>query len=399
MLRFTPQDSKAVLPLARRMLRLSGFLQETERFGMINFFNLFIFLATVLVPKVCFPYPNTAAMIQGISELIYFTNVYVGYFLLVLEHRHYRELLSEIDTFVKVVCRPCHHTATHAEQTLVKLNLKIQKISALFCCYILITVIMYWSAPCLMTYHSVYKARMSAGNKTLHSPIQYYPNLEESFYWLNNRDTLFGYAVFSGVAIVICGVASYNNATKLLTILPTIKYCSTLLQLVTVRIDDLSGTPPDKNIEQELKNVVQLHQLAIRCVTLLDQTLSYVMALQLALCILTWCFTLLCILIVGYDVSALNGLLIMINITLEMFSYCFFCNELSTISEIVSRQSYEFQWEKCSPTVRKLLTMVILRGQRPLHIRAGGVITVDLDLFTKVVKTSYSVLVVLKDLV
>ncbi|XP_061513937.1 odorant receptor 2a [Anopheles gambiae] len=140
-------------------------------------------------------------------------------------------------------------------------------------------------------------------------------------------------------------------------------------------------------------------QLSLSCVALLNQTLSFVMTVQLALCILTWCFTLLYILIVGLDVTGMNGLLIMINMTLEMFGYCFFCTELATTGTLIARQSYEFRWEEHDPKIQKMISTIVARSQLPLRITACGFITVNVELFAKVVKTTYSVFIVLKDFI
>ena len=93
--------------------------------------------------------------------------------------------------------------------------------------------------------------------------IQYYPNLEESFYWLDNRTSVRDYAVLSVVAFIAFIFAVYSQTTKLLTILSTIKYCSTLLQLVNIGIDELNLVSPE-HIDRELKKLIQMHQLAIR---------------------------------------------------------------------------------------------------------------------------------------
>ena len=103
------------------------------------------------------------------------------------------------------------------------------------------------------------------GNESIQS-IQYYPNLEESFYWLDNRSSVSGYAAFSAVALIVFAFASYNHVTKLLTILSTIKYCSTLFHLVSIGIDELNLVSPE-NIDRELKKLIQMHQLAIRYAT------------------------------------------------------------------------------------------------------------------------------------
>ena len=97
-----PEDPKAVMPYAKRLLQLSGFRQDTEQLGTRIYLNLFIFVAAILIPKVCFPYPDTEAMIRGLSELIFFTNIFVGLFCFIAQHRPYRELLNAIESFVNI---------------------------------------------------------------------------------------------------------------------------------------------------------------------------------------------------------------------------------------------------------------------------------------------------------
>uniref|UniRef100_A0A182IIS9 Uncharacterized protein n=1 Tax=Anopheles arabiensis TaxID=7173 RepID=A0A182IIS9_ANOAR len=291
-----PEDPKAVMPYAKRLLQLSGFRQDTEQLGTRIYLNLFIFVAAILVPKVCFPYPDTEAMIRGLSELIFFTNIFVGLFCFIAQHRHYRELLNTIESFVNIV----YHTSSQqpeslSERTLIKLNVKINQISVVYCYYVAVAAFAYWIAPCVITYLSIHKEQDIAGNGTMHA-IQYYPNLEESFYWLDNRTSVRGYAVLSVVAFITFIFAVYSQTTKLLTILSTI-------------------------------------------------------------------------------------------------------NDLATTGTTISRQMYEFQWERHRPAVQKMVAMVIVRGQARLRITAWGIIPIDLELFAKVVKTSYTVLLVLKDFI
>uniref|UniRef100_A0A182XDJ9 Uncharacterized protein n=1 Tax=Anopheles quadriannulatus TaxID=34691 RepID=A0A182XDJ9_ANOQN len=336
--RLRPEDPKAVMPYAKRLLQLSGFRQDTEQLGTRIYLNLCIFVAAILVPKVCFPYPDTEAMIRGFSELIFFTNIFVGLFCFIAQHRHYRELLNAIESFVNIVYRTSsQQPESLSERNLIKLNVKINQISVVYCYYVAVAAFAYWIAPCVITYLSIHKEQDIAGNGTMHA-IQYYPNLEESFYWLDNRTSVRGYAVLSVVAFITFIFAVYSQTTKLLTILSTIKYCSTLLQLVNIGIDEL-------------------------------------------------------------DVTSMMSLLIMINLTPEMFGYCFFCSDLATTGTTISRQMYEFQWERHRPVVQKMVAMVIARGQARLRITAWGIIPIDLELFAKVVKASYTVLLVLKDFI
>uniref|UniRef100_A0A182RG81 Odorant receptor n=1 Tax=Anopheles funestus TaxID=62324 RepID=A0A182RG81_ANOFN len=396
MFKLNPKDPKAVMPIVKYLLSLSGFRQDAEHLGRKILPNVFVYIVVLLIPKVFFPYPSRASMIQGLAELIFFTNVDVGFFCLVLQHDHYRQLLNTIDTFINIAYHSTNQKESLPELLLMRLNRNIQKLSVIFCYYIVVTAIIYWTLPCMLTYRSIFKAR-TIGNASV-TLIQYYPNLEETFYWIDNRHTVFGYIVFSIVALVIFSFASYNNATKVLTIVTTIKYCSTLLLLVSITIKDLNRTAAE-DIDRELKKAVQMHQLAIRCFTLLNQTLSIVMALQLALCTLTWCLTLLYVFTIGFDMIAMNGLLIMFNMTLEMFGYCFLCTELATTGTQIAHQSYQFRWEQHRPSTQKLVQMIINQGQQPLSLTSWGFLAVNLELFAKVFKTSYSILVVLKDLI
>uniref|UniRef100_A0A182YFW9 Odorant receptor n=1 Tax=Anopheles stephensi TaxID=30069 RepID=A0A182YFW9_ANOST len=173
MLELIPRDSRAVLSIVKQLLRLSGFNQDTERIGRINLLNLFIYVTALLVPKVCFPYPSSSAMIQGLAELIFFTNVYVGFFCLILQHDPYRKLLHTIDTFVNIVYRSSREQVSLPGRTLISLNMKIQKVFSIYCYYVAATASTYWTIPCLMTYRSMYKASLSQNG----SSIQFYPNL------------------------------------------------------------------------------------------------------------------------------------------------------------------------------------------------------------------------------
>uniref|UniRef100_A0A182PZQ0 Uncharacterized protein n=1 Tax=Anopheles farauti TaxID=69004 RepID=A0A182PZQ0_9DIPT len=269
-------------------------------------------------------------------------------------------------------------------------------ISAIFCYYVLVTASMYWLSPWLMTLRSLYMATTTTnGSQT---PIEFYLTLDATFYWLDNRHSLVGYVIYSLVILFVFCFAAYSNATKLITILSSIKYCSTLLHVISVSIDQLDRIPPTKT-EHELKKIVRMHHIALRCVTLLERTLNPVMALQFVFCMLTWCLMLLYIVIVGFNVNVLNGMLVMSNLTLEMFGYCFLGTELATTGATIARQSYQFRWEQHSPDVRKTLQMIMMRSQKPLRLTAGGFISVNVEQFTMVVKTSYSILIVLKDVI
>ena len=144
------------------------------------------------------------------------------------------------------------------------------------------------------------------------------------------------------------------------------------------------ATSTGRIVSQRQKMTIFLTYHFRSCDVLLNQTLSYVMALQLALGTLTWCFTLLYILIIGLDVTAMMGLLIMMNMTSEMLGYCLFCTELTNTATTISQQIYVFQWEKHSPAVQKMVAMIIARGQAPLQIKACGFIPINLELFAKV---------------
>uniref|UniRef100_A0A182NZ45 Uncharacterized protein n=1 Tax=Anopheles dirus TaxID=7168 RepID=A0A182NZ45_9DIPT len=393
MFKLNPQDPTAVMPLAKCLLNLSGFRQDTPQHRRAIFLNLFVFITVVFIPKTCFPYPDTETLIRSLGELIFFANVCMGFYCLTLQQSHYRELLDNIETFVNAVYRSEY---SPQQEKLITVNRKIQKLSAMLCYYVALSAVIFWLVPCLMTYRSLYIAAATPNGSD--TSAHFYQILDATFYWLDNRQSVVGYVIYSVIIVLALYFASYNYVAKLCTIFSSIKYCSILLQLVGLGIAKLDDIPTETT-EREMKKIVQMHNIALRCATLVERMVNPVMALQFALSLLTWSLVLLYTVLVGFDVNVLNGCFIMCNMTMEMYGYCFLGTELATTGANIARQSYQFQWEQHSPAVQRMVQMVMVRSQKPFQITAGGLITVNVEQFAKAVRTSYSVLILLKDLI
>ncbi|XP_035796196.1 odorant receptor 63a-like [Anopheles albimanus] len=275
-----------------------------------------------------------------------------------------------------------------------------------YCWYVVITAIFYWLAPCATTFHAIL-SETASGNTSLES-VSFSLIQEESFYWINNRHSVSGYAIFNIFMLALMWISGYSNASKLSTLLSSIKYCSTLFRVLHMQIQQLDQVP-NKKLDYALRDVLQQHIRTLRCAELLNVSLRPVMALQFVVCIATWCLGILYILVaVSHfsfglvqptrdhlslslitaqglsDVNEVNVMLLIANITFETFGYCYLGTELSSQAASIASAAYQIRWERYTIKQQKILQMVIMRGQRRSQITIGGSVGVNVEQFANV---------------
>lgn len=70
----------------------------------------------------------------------------------------------------------------------------------------------------------------------------------------------------------------------------SIRFCSTIFQILNLKIEQMRYTSSSDRYLDELKNVIKLHQLTINCTELLQDILMYILFAQFTGCVLVWCF-------------------------------------------------------------------------------------------------------------
>ncbi|KFB38969.1 AGAP009397-PA-like protein [Anopheles sinensis] len=186
-------------------------------------------------------------------------------------------------------------------------------------------------------------------------------HMEENFYNVPIRTSLLEYLLFSFCMIWTCYLGAYVSGTKLMALFNFISYCIVYFHLVVIKIEETTRT---KSIRENEKTIVMMHCKALRCAELMISITAPVLLQQLILCVLIWSTMLL-----YFTVSSAQ----------------------------VARAIYNCKWEQQPPNTMKYLQLILLRAQKHVGITAGRFCLVDMEQFRKLVNTTYSVYIVLKD--
>ncbi|XP_050673460.1 putative odorant receptor 71a [Leptidea sinapis] len=77
-------------------------------------------------------------------------------------------------------------------------------------------------------------------------------------------------------------------------------------------------------------------------------------------------------------------------VALDIYVYCYFGNQLAVQAGRVTVAAYQSEWPSMDLASRRLLLNLLLSHRRPLLIRAGGFLPIDLHTFVLIIKTSFS---------
>ncbi|RZB40716.1 7tm 6 domain containing protein, partial [Asbolus verrucosus] len=83
-------------------------------------------------------------------------------------------------------------------------------------------------------------------------------------------------------------------------------------------------------------------------------------------------------------------------VSLEVFMYCWFGNEIEVKSSKIPYAVFESDWTSLSPKVQKNMIIFVLRVQRSLRISALGLFNLSLETFVKILRTAWSYFALLR---
>ncbi|KFB38972.1 AGAP009111-PA-like protein [Anopheles sinensis] len=160
-----------------------------------------------------------------------------------------------------------------------------------------------------------------------------------NFYNLEIRTNLLHYTVYFAAIILLAVIGTMVLCTKDVMDFSFIRYTSMMFTLTAMQIRELHGTIT----QSQLNTIIKTHQATLKCFDHLQK------ALNLA--------------------------------SLE-----------------VLRALQELSWYKQSPAVQKGILFMIQSAQRPIVLTAAKLIPINIAQFSEIVKKSYSVYLVLKDI-
>ncbi|XP_073948635.1 odorant receptor 83a-like isoform X2 [Choristoneura fumiferana] len=77
-------------------------------------------------------------------------------------------------------------------------------------------------------------------------------------------------------------------------------------------------------------------------------------------------------------------------VALDIFVYCYFGNQIILQASRVSTAAYQSAWPAMGVRPRRLLLNILLANKRPVAVRAGRFLPMDLHTFVIIIKTSFS---------
>nr|AXF48811.1 odorant receptors OR75 [Lobesia botrana] len=203
--------------------------------------------------------------------------------------------------------------------------------------------------------------------------------------------------------------AAYLNVGKDTLVTALIAQVRCRLQLLAHRLrtlcDDLEPEGPQGmlTVQQEavawarLREAARRHQEALHAAARLQDCFSAPTFAQFSVSMVIICVT-------AFQLAAQTGNLVrlfsmgtyLLNMTFQVFLYCYQGDQLSEESIDVAGAAYSSSWYRCGLRLRRALLVVMVRTRRPARLSAGGFTSLSLASFMAIVKTSYSLFTVLQ---
>ncbi|XP_032691132.1 uncharacterized protein LOC116853908 [Odontomachus brunneus] len=158
--------------------------------------------------------------------------------------------------------------------------------------------------------------------------------------------------------------------------------------------------------EYRLMQIPQKQHILPDCVRHHDRIFEYaytvnsqfvkIIALQFGVSTLVVCSNLFHLAMATLDANILPLILYTACMLSQIFIYCWFGNEVKLKSLQVADNVYKMEWMALDNSIKKSLLLIMKRSASSIEFTSAVVITMNLDSFVSVLKTSYSVFNVLK---
>ncbi|XP_052758217.1 odorant receptor Or1 isoform X1 [Galleria mellonella] len=216
------------------------------------------------------------------------------------------------------------------------------------------------------------------------------------------------YELTFGLQVYIVCVTAFLNVSKDTMVTTMIAQCHCRLKLIGLSLKSLcqdlhddksmSLSPNQEKIARaRLRDCAIQHQTVLEAAVLLQNCFSAPTFAQFNVSLLIICVTAFQLVSqTGNMVRLLSMGTYLTNMTFQVFIYCYQGNQLSTESSEISTAAYLCPWYLMSPRLRRDLLIVMTRSRRIAKITAGGFTTLSLSSFMAIIKASYSLFTLLK---
>nr|WPO56444.1 odorant receptor [Leucinodes orbonalis] len=149
---------------------------------------------------------------------------------------------------------------------------------------------------------------------------------------------------------------------------------------------DIYSAEFDEETYQALRDCARVSDVITRYKIHFERFVSPLLALRvvqvtLYLCVLLYAATL------KFDMVTVEYLAA---VALDIFVYCYYGNQIILQADRVSTAAYQSAWHTMGVRPRRLLLHILLANKRPVIVKAGNFLPMDLHTFVVIIKTSFS---------
>uniref|UniRef100_A0A182S5A1 Uncharacterized protein n=1 Tax=Anopheles funestus TaxID=62324 RepID=A0A182S5A1_ANOFN len=378
-------DPLEILPLPLKLFAKLGVTQYSVDRVRLLIFNSYLLL-TFFIPKFCLGYDTIPQFFRGVAEGMCGVNTWFTLFCLSFKMDQMEMLLRDLKVWTDIVS-----ITDEYKQILITLNTGIHKYTKyyfLFTNFILVAMIASSTAGVLYIYTS------QTPGQTVSFPLI----MEHRLYILNAHHNLLHWFLYHMLLIPAILIMVVIYTAKAGMFFGSICFCSTLFSILALKIDRLRFLITTEQYTAELKEIIVLHQLAIRCAKLLQKILMDVMLAQFTGCVLIWCFFFYSIMISGITVEGVTVAAILLSFSMETFIFCLLGNELTNKGEQISAAVYATDWYEQPIKIQKLIIPIMQQAQQRIGITAARFYYIDVKRYGKNLKTAYSFYLLLRDI-
>ncbi|XP_051153384.1 odorant receptor Or1-like [Leptopilina boulardi] len=164
-----------------------------------------------------------------------------------------------------------------------------------------------------------------------------------------------------------------------------------LLKLQNIRQNSIKKTDIYQQEYNLVKDCVNHHLLIFSMENKFSEIFSLPIFFQFFVSILNICTTCFCL----TKAKANSGyfwliIIIMTCFTSQIFIYCFMGEELTRKSISISDEIYKTDWTTLTIKTKEKLILMMMRTNRPIQFTGASIVTLSIETFLKVVKTSYT---------
>ncbi|XP_036139544.1 putative odorant receptor 71a [Monomorium pharaonis] len=150
------------------------------------------------------------------------------------------------------------------------------------------------------------------------------------------------------------------------------------------------------NGQQNLRDCVRHHIRIYEYAYILNDTFSKIVPSEFAMIVIVMSYNLINMAFKSSSTASyIQDVMVVASTLFPIFYYCWFGNEIKLKSLQLSDSIYNIEWTIFNNNIKKGLLMIMNRATIPIEFTSADIISVNLDSFVKVLKTSYSLFNVL----